>query len=72
MAEIIGIFDHGIVKMGKRNLGAIRFRITTNEGKPEDLIGYCLPNYRDGIINNLKRIVWINPPADAETAGPDT
>ena len=62
MAEIIGIYDQGIMKDNKgRTVGMIRLVVTTNEGKPEDLIGYCHPVYQGGIIKALKRLVWLPP-----------
>jgi len=50
-SKVLNIFDGGIQKArNKRPLGIIIFNITTSEGKPENIIGYCHPNYRDSII----------------------
>jgi len=68
MAEIIGIHDGGIAKdRYGHTVGIIVFMITTNESKPEILIGHCRPNYRDSIIKNLKRLTWQKPDAIEKT-----
>jgi hypothetical protein len=61
MAEVLQILDGGIIKEKGKPMGVIRFLISTNEGAPEQLTGYCLPNYRDSIIKSLKRLVWQKP-----------
>jgi len=62
MAEIVNIYDGGVTKDSQgRTVGVICFQISINEGKPEELIGHCLPNYRDSIIKNLKSLVWQKP-----------
>jgi hypothetical protein len=61
VAEVLQILDGGIIKEKGRRVGVIRFQISTNEGALEQLTGYCLPNYRDSIIKNLKRLAWKKP-----------
>lgn len=61
MPEVTNIYDGGIQKILGRTLGVIHFDVTTNEGTPERLTGYCRPNYRDGIIKSLKRLAWNVP-----------
>lgn len=61
MVELLQILDGGIVKEKGKLVGVIRFLISTNEGAPEQLTGYCHPNYRDSIIKNLKRLAWKKP-----------
>ena len=60
MAEVIDIFDGGIENIKGRNVGKIIFKIVTNEGKPEEMTGLCLPHFRDSIIKNLKRLHFGN------------
>lgn len=54
--EIINIYDGGIENVQGKSMGKIIFRISAKEGTSQDLIGYCLPNYRDSIIKNLRRL----------------
>jgi len=62
MAEIVGIYDGGvIVDRHKKKVGVVIFKIVTNESAPEVMIGHCHPNYRDSIIKNLKRLAWQKP-----------
>jgi hypothetical protein len=57
MAELLDIQDGGVTidKRGHK-VGLVIFKISTNEAAPENLIAHCLPNYRDTIIKNLKRL----------------
>ena len=66
MSQLIGIFDDGFSKDHKgRNVAAIRFRIVTREGKPDDIIAHCLPAYKDAVVKNLRRLNWKLPSAEA-------
>jgi len=58
MPQVLKIYDGGVQNQGGHTVGVIIFDIVTGEGKPEKLIGYCRPNYRDAVIKNLKRLVW--------------
>lgn len=61
MSQLIGIFDDGFTKDRKgRTVSSIRFRITTGEGKPDDIVGYCLPAYKDAVVKNLRRLAFQN------------
>jgi hypothetical protein len=71
MAEIIGIFDCGLMKHQGHNVAVIKFTITNNEGKPEEMIGYCNPAYRDSIIKNLKRLNFEKSKAEKNDTGRD-
>ncbi len=63
MAQLIGIYDDGFTKDARgRNVAAIRFRISTREGTPDDLIGHCLPVYKDAAIKALRRLAFKNRP----------
>lgn len=64
MPQVLKISDGGIQKIqGGHTVGVVIFDIITGEGKPEKLTGFCRPNYRDAIIKNLKRLVWIGAPS---------
>jgi len=69
MSEVINIYDGGLQKIGGHKVGVIIFNVTTGEGTPETLIGYCRPNYRDAIIKSLKRLFW-NLPTPIVTDNP--
>lgn len=71
MAQVLQIFDGGIVRKKGKLVGVIHFLISTNEGSPEQLTGYCQPNFRDSIIKNLKRLAWQKAGTTIETAKPD-
>lgn len=67
MSQLIGIFDDGFTKDRKgRTVSSIRFRITTGEGKPDDIVGHCLPAYKDAVIKNLRRLAFLNHAADEQ------
>lgn len=71
MSQLIGIFDDGFTKDGKgRVVSSIRFRITTGEGKPDDIVGHCLPVYKDTVVKNLRRLAF--PNSDQEEAKPES
>lgn len=70
MSQLINIYDDGFTKDHKgRNVAAIRFRIVTGEGKPDDMIGHCLPVYKDAVIKSLRRLAFQNqaPVTDVKT-----
>jgi hypothetical protein len=67
MAEIIDIRDGGIQSHRGHKVGVILFRLTTGEGKPETLTGYCNPNYRDSIIKSIKRLHFVKQPVEDDT-----
>jgi len=61
MSQIIGIYDDGFTKDARgRNVAAIRFKIVTREGTPDDLVGHCLPAYKDAVVKSLRRLVFQN------------
>jgi hypothetical protein len=72
MAEIIGIYDGGIQKHRSHNVGVIIFKISNNEGKPEEMVGYCNPNYRGSIIKNLKRLNFQKVNSEDNDTGRET
>lgn len=59
MSQLINIYDDGFTKDHKgRNVGVIRFRIVTGEGKPDDILGHCFPAYKDSVVKNLQRLAF--------------
>jgi hypothetical protein len=72
MAEIIGVYDGGIQKHQGHKVGVIVFKFVTNEGKPEEIVGYCNPNFRDSVIKNLKRLNFQKQKAEENDAGRET
>ncbi len=58
MPQVLNIYDGGLQAIQGHTVGVIIFKLVTGEGKPELMIGYCQPNYRDAIIKSLKRIHW--------------
>lgn len=61
MSQLIAIYDDGFTKDRKgRTVSAIRFRIVTGEGKPDDIQAHCLPAYKDAVIKNLRRLAFPN------------
>ena len=72
MSEVIGIFDGGSAVIQHKgqplNVGVIIWRTSDCESKPVDYTGYCLLNYKESIIKNLKRIHWIKPEPHAPSA----
>ena len=71
MAEVLKIFDGGVINEKGRHVGVIHFLISTDEGTPETLLRYCQPNYRDSIIKNLRRLAWKKPARSQEQPGDD-
>ena len=73
MAELINIYDGGttIDKRGHK-VGIVIFRVSTNEGVPEDVIAHCLPNFRDSIIKNLKRLNFQKANSEENDTGRET
>jgi len=68
MSQVLNIYDGGLCKIkGGHTVGVVIFDVTTGEGKPEKLIGYCRPNYRESVIKSLKRLAWSVPVIDPET-----
>lgn len=69
MSALIGIFDDGFTKDRKgRTVSSIRFKITDREGKPDAIIAYCLPAYKDAVIKNLRRLApLVSTPTSPET-----
>lgn len=56
MGNLIAIYDGGIRQHQGHKVGVIIFKIANNESTPEEIIGYCHPNFRNSIIKNLKRL----------------
>jgi hypothetical protein len=53
MAEIVDIYDGGTMVDEKgHKIDMIIFRVSFNEGPPENVIANCLPNCRESVINN--------------------
>ena len=68
MSQLIGIHDGGFTKDHKgRKVAAIRFKIVTGEGKPEDVMAYCLPVYKTAVVKQLKRLAPLNSDQEGTT-----
>jgi len=71
MSQLIGIYDGGFTKDRKgRKVAAIRFKIVTGEGKPDDVTAYCLPVYKVAVFTQLKRLAPLN--SDPEGITPES
>lgn len=66
--EVIGVFDRGFATI-KDNKGrpmkvnVFVFRTVTNEAAPDDVLAFCNPIYKDTIIKNLRRLMWVKTPS---------
>jgi hypothetical protein len=72
MGNLIDIYDGGIRNHQGHKVGVIIFKITKNVSTPEEIIGYCHPNFRDSIIKNLKRLNFQKVISDENDTGRDS
>lgn len=62
--EVIGVFDKGFAKIKDdknrpMTVNVFIFRTVHNEAAPEDVHAFCLPCYKDTIMKNLSRLMWV-------------
>jgi hypothetical protein len=59
MTEVLDVYDGGNEIVDGHLVGRIVFKIVTNEGKPEEIIGFCIPGIQTFIIRDLQKRLMI-------------
>jgi len=70
-AEVTAVHDRGFGTIKNKNghsmtVNVFELSVSFNQGKPEPVICFCHPHYKESVAKSLSRLTWINHPPEKE------
>lgn len=70
-AEVTAVHDRGFATIKNKHghpmtVNVFELSTSFNQGKPEPVLCFCLPHYKDSVAKALARLTWIVEPRKKE------